>query len=125
MFYLFLHLYNKEFFEPFVNDLLASKQEFEQRVGVVLLMKYYLNAENLPQILDKIRYLNFDFYYVNMAVAWLLSEAYLLDKNVVIKCFFDDFLPKNTKIKAISKICDSFRVSKEDKDYLRSLRKEL
>ena len=62
-------------------------------------------------------------YYIMMAKAWLISTCYIKFKDKTIK-----FL-KNTKIdditynKAISKICDSLRVSKDEKSILKNMKK--
>ena len=64
-------------------------------------------------------------YYVMMGAAWLLSVLYLTDKEVVLDYIKDGSIDIDTRLKTISKILDSFRVSKEEKQYLRILRGEI
>ena len=63
-------------------------------------------------------------YYVNMAVAWLLCDCFIKQKDSTLL-----FIQKNTLNpfvlnKFISKCCDSYRVSNDDKQFLKSLRKK-
>lgn len=64
-------------------------------------------------------------YYVMMGAAWLLSVLYLTDKAAVLDYIKDGSIDIDTRLKTISKILDSFRVSKEEKQYLRILRGEI
>lgn len=64
-------------------------------------------------------------YYVMMGAAWLLSVLYLTDKNAVISYIKDPRIDKNTRLKTISKILDSFRVPSEEKRALRLIRDEI
>ena len=64
-------------------------------------------------------------YYVMMGAAWLLSVLYLTDKAAVLDYVKDGSIDIDTRLKTISKILDSFRVSKEEKQYLRILRGEI
>ena len=64
-----------------------------------------------------------DAYYVKMAVAWTLSVCYVHfpKENITIDRIqnLDTFVHNKT----IQKICESLRVSKEDKEKLRLLKK--
>lgn len=59
-----------------------------------------------------------DKFYINMAEAWLVCELYIKYPNKVKKFIAKNNLNKFTQNKAISKIHDSYRVSKEDKEML-------
>ena len=58
-----------------------------------------------------------------MAVAWLVAECFIKFPDETFDFLKTTELPKWTFNKTISKICDSFRVEKEVKDYLKTLRK--
>lgn len=62
-------------------------------------------------------------YYVKMAVAWALSVCYVQFPEKTLACMregqFDDF----TYNKALQKITESFRVDKEEKTFIRSLKR--
>ena len=59
-----------------------------------------------------------------MAEAWLLCEMYIKFPKETKTFIQKNNLNKFTHNKAISKIHDSYRVSKEEKEYLNTLRKK-
>lgn len=62
------------------------------------------------------------YYYLEMMVAWLLSYFYIYDKELVINLLKERKFNKFITNKTISKIKDSFRVSKDDKENLNQYR---
>lgn len=105
-----------EFFE----SLLKSKKTFTQRFGIIWLMRWNLKKDLQGSLSDVLCVLNED-YYIKMAKAWSLAEAVLIDyaytKNIIAG--IDDKFLRN---KAISKACESFRVTEEQKQELKKLR---
>lgn len=113
----------KEMWE-FLQEYLHSEKEFEVRFGLVQLLNYYVNQEYLTRVLQEIDSIHVEKYYVQMAQAWALSICYrdfpkettpFLKKN-----HLDDF----THNKALQKITESLKVSKEEKEYIRSLKRK-
>ena len=107
----------------FFMNLLLSKREFYVRVGLIGLMKNFLNTPKLPKILEQIKSIQCDKYYVNMAIAWLYSELCTTNFKEAKKQIADcqnAFI----KQKAISKACESFRVSPQQKVELKLLLKK-
>ena len=68
------------------------------------------------EVIDK--FYDEDEYYVNMAIAWLVCELMIYNRNKTLKYLGHHKLNKFTINKAISKCRDSYRVSKEDKELL-------
>ena len=64
-----------------------------------------------------------DEYYVKMALAWLVCECFIKFPEPTLGYLRASHLPKWTFNKAISKICDSYRVEPEMKDLLRKMRR--
>ena len=62
-------------------------------------------------------------YYLKMMIAWYFAEAIVKQPDAALPYFEQQVLPKWTHNKAISKACESFRVSDDTKAYLRTLRK--
>ncbi|MDE5995527.1 MAG: DNA alkylation repair protein, partial [Eubacterium sp.] len=62
-------------------------------------------------------------YYVNMASAWALSVAFVKYREKVLPLIENSVLTKDIHNMTISKIRDSFRVDKETKAYLKTLRR--
>ena len=111
-----------EEFYGFFRDLCFSAHEFVSRFGIVVLMTIYLNAAHIDDILDICRLVKSEQFYVNMALAWLLSYTYVKFKEKTTNLFKEKCLSKFVQNKAISKCRDSFRVSKEDKEVLKGYR---
>lgn len=113
----------EEFYELKVLPLLRSSGEFSTRVGVVLLLGY-VSEEWLPTIFERVEELaEREEYYVRMAVAWLVAECFIKFPEETFEYMRRSTLPAWTFNKAISKVCDSFRVEKGMKDELRKIRK--
>jgi 3-methyladenine DNA glycosylase AlkD len=113
-----------DFLERKVKPLLKSQKEFETRTGLVCLLDLFMGEEYLLTIYESIESLkDRDEYYVKMAIAWLLTECYIKFPNKTEVFMNRTELNNWTFNKAISKICDSYRVSIEDKDKLRKMRK--
>ena len=108
-----------EFLEQYIN----SKNEYEIRFALVMYLNYYLTDEYIDEILQKIDKITSKEYYVQMAVAWLISFAYIKQKEKTEKYLSENSLDTFTQNKSIQKICESYRVSKEDKEKLRKLKK--
>ena len=99
-------------------EYLKSKQEFIRRIGVRILFNYTEN-DDLTEIFDIINSLQSEEkYYVNMAVAWLLCELMIKNRNQTLKYLENHKLNDFTINKTISKCRDSYRISNEDKDFL-------
>ena len=113
----------EEFYETKVSPLLETSEEFSTRVGVVLLLGY-VSEEWLPTIFERVEGLaKREEYYVKMAVAWLIAECFIKFPDETMEYFRCSTLPAWTYNKAISKVCDSYRVSAEAKNELRKMRK--
>ena len=114
---------NKEYFLNIINNLVNSKKEYYIRVGLVLLLNYYVEEQYLDYIFNIITKTNSNFYYVNMARSWLLCECFTKYSNITLKYLETNTLDKFTINKTISKIKDSYKVSKELKEYVLKYKK--
>ena len=116
----------KKFEEKYFTEatkMAVSNNEFVSRVGLVVILDHFIEQNNLDAIFYTLNKIQSDKFYINMAEAWLLCEMYIKFPNET-----QDFLKKNslnkfTQNKAISKIHDSYRVSKEEKELLNIYRK--
>jgi len=107
----------------YFKEYLFSKEEFTVRVGLVVLLNFYVNERYVKQIYKLIDQITLDTYYVNMASSWLLAECYIKypeqTKEYLKITKINDFVFNKT----ISKINDSYRVTKEEKEFLKSQRR--
>ena len=107
---------------PKLKEWIRSDKPFTQRVGMLLLMKYFLDDDFKPEYLELPASIRSEEYYVNMMTAWLFAEALVKQWDSAITFIRGKKLDVWTHNKAIQKACESFRVSPEHKEYLRSLR---
>lgn len=94
----------------FINKLLDSNT-WHIRIGLVLLLDYYINDDYIDKVLEISLSIKNNDYYVMMANAWLVSICYIKypDKTKVILNKLDIV----TRRKTISKINDSRRVKEK------------
>lgn len=97
---------------------LINGEEYSTRLGVVILMDYYLVDEYIDRVLDVFKAIDSDFYYVNMAVAWALSFAYIKFPQKTERLFASNVLSPWVQNKAIQKTRESYRIDKTQKDYI-------
>lgn len=100
----------------------VGKGEYETRFAVVMLMCYYLDDVHIDEVLTILKRINSEKYYINMAVAWALSVAFVKYRDKTLSVLEEKSLSADVQNKAIQKIKDSFRVSKEDKQLVSFLR---
>lgn len=115
--------YQKEIW-GFLDEYIKSYKEFEIRFAVVMYLDYFLNDEYIDRVIKNISKIKSDKYYVQMAIAWLLAESFIKQKEKTKEYLKNNKLDNFTHNKAIQKIIDSYRVSQEDKEFVRTLRRK-
>ena len=114
--------YEEKYFEQAIN-LSLNKEEFISRIGLIIILNHFISEKNLNEIFDTLNKIKSDLFYVNMAEAWLVCELYIKFPNETYTFIKNNKLNKFTQNKAISKIHDSYRVSKKEKEELKKFRK--
>jgi len=115
---------NKEYFWSKIIHYLQSDYEYIVRVGLVLLLTFYVEDKYIQDILNYINQIKKEEYYINMAIAWLVCECFVKSRDLTLSFLKENELNVFTQNKAISKIRDSYRVSASDKELLVSYRKK-
>lgn len=113
---------SRKAFLDYLQTYMRSQKEYELRFAVVVLMDYYLTDKYIDMSLAYLQGLQSDFYYVNMAVAWALSVAFVRYRDRVLPILESRLLSREVQNMTIGKIRDSLRVDKETKQYVKSLR---
>lgn len=100
---------------------IASTKPFVRRWGYVLFLLGLQKDKNYTeQILSLMK--DDDEYYVQMAEAWLIADLAVFNVEAVKSFLQISKLKYNILGKAIQKMCDSFRISQQDKAFVKSLR---
>lgn len=106
----------------YFTSLIDLNSEFQTRTSIVVFMNYYLCDNYIDRVLNIVSNIRTDYYYINMAISWLLSVAIINYQDKVIDILKSKKLSKFVQNKTISKIQDSYRVSKEIKDLVKLYR---
>ena len=109
-------------FLQYLKKYMDSEKEYELRFAAVILMDYYLTDDYIDFSLNWLKSVKSEYYYVQMAVAWALCTAFTKYQDKVMPVLESKTLPKDVQNRTISKIRDSFRVDRNTKEYLKTLR---
>jgi 3-methyladenine DNA glycosylase AlkD len=104
-------------------EYLKAKNPWVVRVGLIILLDHYLKEPYLQKVLLETDGVDSDFYYIQMAQAWLLATAWAKNPEMVRQYLDHSRLSYKVKARFVQKACESFRVSPEDKAWLREWKK--
>ena len=114
---------NREDFLKVILRFRFSEHEFTSRYMLVQLLRYYCEEDYLPLIFESAEGCDHGKYYVSMAAAWLIAEV--LVKHYEAGCAFLErgTLPAVTHNRAIQKARESFRLTAEEKEELKKMKR--
>lgn len=101
---------------------IASDEPYTIRFGVSMLMEHFLDDDydtKYPAMVAKLRS---DEYYVNMMIAWYFATALAKQYDSILPYIEKKKLDKWTHNKAIQKSVESYRITDEQKTYLKTLK---
>ncbi len=107
---------------PYIREWLASAQTYTVRFGIGMLMGHFLDEDfdrTYPDMVSKVRS---EEYYVNMMIAWYFATALAKQYEAVLPYIEEKKLADWTHNKAIQKAVESYRITPEQKEYLRGLK---
>jgi len=100
-----------------------SKETYTIRFGLEMLMTHFLDDDFKAEYLEIPARIKSDEYYVNMMIAWFFATALAKRWEKAITYIEEGRLEKWTHNKSVQKALESYRISDEQKTYLRSLKK--
>ena len=107
---------------PRVKRWIASEKTYTCRFGVDMLMTYYLDDAFDPALPELPCAVESGEYYVRMMVAWYFATALAKQWDAAIPYIEQRRLPAWTHAKTIQKAIESFRITPEQKEYLKALK---
>lgn len=111
-------------FLDFLQPYLSSSEEFKLRFAVVMLMDYYITPAYIETVLETLCRVSHSGYYVKMAVAWAFSVCFVKFRNQTLPYLRENRISDDfTHNKALQKICESYRVSDDDKQLMRGMKR--
>ena len=87
-----------------------------------MLMRYYLEDEFKLEYPEKVAAIRSEEYYVNMMIAWYMATALAKQWDAAIPYIQEHRLSEWVHRKSIQKAVESYRITPEQKDYLKGLR---
>lgn len=115
----------KKHLDVFIKEIykfMESEHTYIIRFGISMLMKYYLEDEFEIEYPDKVADIRSEEYYVNMMRAWYFATALAKQYEQIIPFIEKKRLDVWTHNKTIQKAIESYRITDEQKTYLRTLK---
>ncbi len=106
-----------------IKKWLDSSCVYAIRYAINLLMSYYLEENFKEEYLSLVASIKSDEYYINMMRAWYFATALAKRYEETLPYLEKNLIDKWTHEKTIRKAIESFRISKEQKEYLKTLRR--
>ena len=113
---------NRTLFLIHIKKWLNDSRPFVARFGIGMLMKYYLDDDFDSKFLKWVASRQSEDYYVNMMIAWYFATALAKQNKASIPYLEKKKLPIQAHNKTIQKAIESYRITPEQKDYLRTLK---
>ena len=107
---------------PHIRRWLDSSHAYTIRFGIEMLMCHYLDDHFDPEYPKLVASTVHEDYYVRMMVAWYFATALAKQYDAVLPYITGCHLEKWTHNKAISKAVDSFRITQDQKRFLKQYR---
>ena len=105
-----------------INKWLKSKHTYTMRFAIGLLMQHYLDDSFKEEYMEMVASIKSEEYYINMMIAWYFATALAKQWESAIKYIEDKRLSPWVHNKTIQKAVESYRISDEQKFYLKSLK---
>lgn len=107
----------------FLKKYFNSDKEYENRFANIMLMSHFLNDEYIDRVLMVYKDFNHSAYYAKMGVAWAVATAYAKYPEKTMDLLKKWKVDAETYNMSIRKMCESYRVSDEDKAILKTMKK--
>ena len=118
----FARKYQEEVFE-FLKSMQDSDNEWEIRVVAVTLLSHFLNDKYIDEVITILDGLKRPTYMSKMGIAWAFATIMAKYEEKMFEYLKNSSLDVWTYNKALSKMKESFRVSSNAKEKLKSMRK--
>ncbi|MBR4503202.1 MAG: DNA alkylation repair protein [Clostridia bacterium] len=107
---------------PCIRTWIRSGKTYTVRFAVGMLMQHFLDDRFSTEYADMAAAVRSEEYYVNMMTAWYFATALAKQYDLIIPYLEEKRLDVRVHNKAIQKSLESFRITDEQKAYLRTLK---
>ena len=105
-----------------IKKWIGSKDTYTVRFAIGMLMEHFLDEDFDLKYAEMVADLRSEEYYVNMMIAWYFATALAKQYDAVLPFIENNRLDAWTHNKAIQKSVESYRISEEQKEYLKTLK---
>ena len=105
-----------------IKEWAASEHPYTCRFGMEMLMRHFLDENFRVEYLEIPAAVHSEEYYVNMMIAWFYATALAKQWDATIGYIEDQRLDTWTHNKTIQKARESYRITPEQKEYLKTLK---
>ncbi|MCM1025059.1 MAG: DNA alkylation repair protein [Roseburia sp.] len=105
-----------------IREWIASGETYTVRFAIGMLMQHFLDQDFEPEYPELVAGVRSEEYYVNMMVAWYFATALAKQYDRITPYLEERRLEPWTHNKAIQKAAESYRITEEQKEYLRTLK---
>ena len=107
---------------PYIKKWISSQHTYTARFGIRMLMNEFLGEDFKEEYLELVASKKSEEYYLKMMIAWYFATALAKRYDETLPYIENHVLDEWTHRKAIQKAVESYRVTDEHKEYLKSLR---
>ena len=113
---------NKDKLLEKIKEWAASDHPYTCRFGMEMLMTHFLDEDFRPEYLEIPAAVHSEEYYVNMMIAWFYATALAKQWDAAVSYIEEKRLNPWTHNKTIQKARESYRITPEQKEYLKTLK---
>lgn len=115
---------NKKLLLEYVDKWIRSDHTYVKRFAIGMLMEHFLDEDFKTSYLTRVSKIRSDEYYVNMMTAWYFATALAKQYEAALPFIEKHKLDIWTHNKTIQKAVESYRITPEQKEYLKTLKRK-
>lgn len=115
---------HKQLLLIYVDQWIKSDHTYVKRFAIGMLMEHFLDEDFKTSYLTKVSKIRSEEYYVNMMIAWYFATALAKQYEDTLPFIEKQKLDKWTHNKSIQKAVESYRITPEQKEYLKTLKRK-
>ena len=103
---------------------IRDEHPYTVRFGIGMRMRYFLDEQFQPEYLEEAASIDREEYYIRMMIAWYFATALAKQYDAALPYIEQRRLPLWIHNKTVQKAVESYRITPEQKEVLRSLRRK-
>ncbi len=107
---------------PYIREWVKSDRTYTVRFGIGMLMQHYLDEDFDPSYPAMVAGIKSEEYYISMMIAWYFATALAKQYDTILPFIEEKRLDSQTHNRAIQKAIESYRITQEQKAYLKTLK---